>query len=158
MLRQILVAFILVSINVSIHAAGMVELMNWLMRKRAKIEKKIGTVENIFLFIEIFAVILSLHLAQICIWAGFYRIWGGVEDFESALYFSITTYATIGYGDMVLPIGWRLLGTIEGVTGVLTFGWSTGVIFAVASRLFAMRIAQNRFEPGQRTGLREEKR
>jgi hypothetical protein len=144
MLRQILVAFILVSINVSIHATGMVELMNWLMRKRVKIEKKFGTVENIFLFIEIFAIILSLHLAQICIWAGFYTIWGGLKDFESALYFSITTYATIGYGDMVLPIGWRLLGTIEGVTGVLTFGWSTGVIFAVASRLFAVRVAQNK--------------
>jgi hypothetical protein len=144
MLRQILVAFILVSINVSIHATGMVELINWVMRKRAKIEKKFGTVENIFLFIEIFAIILSLHLAQICIWAGFYTIWGGLEDFESALYFSITTYATIGYGDMVLPVGWRLLGTIEGVTGVLTFGWSTGVIFAVASRIFAIRIAQNK--------------
>ncbi len=144
MLRQILIAFILVSINVSIHATGMVELMNWLMSKRAKFEKKFGTVENIFLFIEIFAIILSLHLAQICVWAGFYRIWAHLKDFESALYFSITTYATIGYGDMVLPTEWRLLGTIEGITGVLTFGWSTGVIFAVASRLMAIRVGQNK--------------
>jgi hypothetical protein len=45
---------------------------------------------------------------------------------------------------MVLPVEWRLLGTIEGVTGVLTFGWSTGVIFAVASRLFAIQMAQNK--------------
>jgi hypothetical protein len=157
MLRQILVAFVLVSINVSIHATGMVELINWLMGRRAKIEKKFGTVENIILFIEIFAIILSLHLAQICIWAGFYTIWGDLKDFESALYFSITTYATIGYGDMVLPVEWRLLGTIEGVTGVLTFGWSTGVIFAVASRLMAIRVGRNRFEPDPRVGLGEKK-
>ena len=143
MVREILVAFILVSINVSIHATGMVELFKWLTRKQPEIEKKFSTVRNIFFFIEIFAIILSLHLAQMCIWAGFYAIWAGLEDFESALYFSIATYATIGYGDVTLPVGWRLLGAIEGITGILTFGWSTGVIFAVASRLMAIRIGQN---------------
>jgi len=144
MLRQILVAFILVSINVSIHATGMVEFFKWLMRKQPEIEKKFGTLDNIFLFIKIFAIILSLHLAQICVWAGFYTIWGGLKNFEPALYFSIVTYTTIGYGDVTLPVGWRLLGAIEGVTGVLTFGWSTGMIFAVASRLLAIRVGQNR--------------
>ena len=143
MFREILVAFILVSINVSIHATGMVELFRWLTRKRAKIEKKFGTVKNIVLFIEIFAIILSLHLAEMCIWAGFYTIWAGLKDFESALYFSIATYATIGYGDVTLPVGWRLLGAIEGMTGILTFGWSTGVIFAVASRLMSTRVGQD---------------
>jgi hypothetical protein len=78
-----------------------------------------------------------------CIWAVFYAIWAGLKDFESALYFSIATYVTIGYGDVVLPVGWRLLGAIEGITGILTFGWSTGVIFAVASRLMVIRIRQN---------------
>ena len=144
MLRQVLVGFILVSISVSIHATGMVELFDWLARKGAKIKKKFGVLENISLFIKIFAIILVLHLAQICVWAGFYRLWVGLKDFESALYFSIVTYTTVGYGDVVLPIGWRLLGAIEGVTGVLTFGWSTGVIFAVASRLMEIRIGQNR--------------
>ena len=144
MLRQILVAFILVSISVSIHATGMVELFRWLTRKRPKIEKNFSTVNDISLFIKIFAIILSLHLTQICVWAGFYTIWGRLKDFESALYFSIATYSTIGYGDVTLPVGWRLLGAIEGVTGVLTFGWSTGVIFAVASRLMSIRLGKNR--------------
>jgi len=144
MLREILVAFILVSISVSIHVTGMVELFQWLTRKRLKIEKNFSTLNNISLFIKIFAVILSLHLAQICIWAAFYTIWGSLKDFESALYFSIVTYTTIGYGDVTLPVGWRLLGAIEGITGVLTFGLSTGVIFAVASRLLAIRVEQNR--------------
>ncbi len=144
MFREILVAFILVSISVSIHATGMVGLFRWLMRKRPEIERKSGTLKDIVFFIKIFAIILCLHLAQMCIWAGFYTIWGGLNDFEPALYFSISTYTTIGYGDVVLPVGWRLLGVIEGVTGILTFGWSTGVIFGVASRLMAIRAGQNK--------------
>ena len=143
MLREIFVAFVLVSINVSIHATGMVELFKWLTRKQPKIEKKFGTVDNVLLFIEIFAIILSLHLVHICVWAGFYTIFRVLEDFERALYFSIVTYTTIGYGDVTLPVGWRLLGAIEGVIGVLTFGWSTGVIFAVASRLMSRRVGKD---------------
>jgi voltage-gated potassium channel len=144
MLRQILVAFVLVSINVSIHATGMVELFHWLTRKQPEIEKKCGILNDIVLFIEIFAMILSLHLIEIGVWAACYTLWEAIQGFESALYFSIVTYSTTGYGDITLPIGWRLLGAIEGVTGVLTFGWSTGVIFAVASRLLTIRAGKER--------------
>ena len=144
MLRQILVAFILVSINVSIHATGMVALFQWVIRMRPRIEKNFGPSGEIWLLIRIFAIIISLHLSQICAWAGFYMLWGALEGFETALYFSIASYTTIGYGDIVLPPKWRLLGGIEGVTGVLMFGWSTGTIFAVASRLLAIQIERNK--------------
>jgi voltage-gated potassium channel len=144
MLRQVLVAFILVSINVSIHATGMVALFQGIIAKRSKIKKKFGASYEILLLIRIFAVIVSLHLAQICAWACFYTLWGGIGDFETALYFSITSYTTIGYGDVVLPPRWRLLGGIEGVTGVLMFGWSTGAIFAVAGRLLAFKIERDK--------------
>jgi len=150
MLRQILVAFILVSINVSIHATGMVRLFQWIIRQRPRFEKKFGTSDGILLLIRIFAVIVSLHLTQICAWAGFYALWGGLENFETALYFSISSYTTIGYGDVVLSPRWRLLGGIEGVTGVLMFGWSAAAIFAAASRLQAMQIERKGTAVGQK--------
>jgi len=158
MLRQIIVAFILVSINVSIHATGMVALFQWVIRRHPGIEKKFGSSDEIWLFIRIFAVIISLHLAQMCTWAGFYTLGGGLADFETALYFSITSYTTIGYGDIVLTPRWRLLGGIEGVTGVLMFGWSTGAIFAVATRLLAIQMERNRTLKSQKVESSERSR
>ena len=56
-------------------------------------------------------------------------------DLASALYFSAVTYTTTGYGDVVLPEGWRLVGGVEALTGILMCGWSTGFFFAVVSRM-----------------------
>jgi len=54
----------------------------------------------------------------------------------TALYFSSVTYTTVGYGDVVLPEGWRLAGGIEALTGILMCGWSTGFFFSVVSRMY----------------------
>jgi len=54
---------------------------------------------------------------------------------QPALYFSAVTYTTTGYGDLLLPKGWQLVGAIEALTGILMCGWSTGFFFAVVSRI-----------------------
>jgi hypothetical protein len=47
----------------------------------------------------------------------------------------------VGYGDLVLPVAWRLVGGIEALTGILMCGWSTGFFFSVVSRMHAARPA-----------------
>ena len=59
-----------------------------------------------------------------------------MSDLPSSLYFSAVTYTTTGYGDLVLPQEWRLVGAIEALTGILMCGLSTGFFFAVVSRTF----------------------
>jgi hypothetical protein len=59
-----------------------------------------------------------------------------MPDLPSALYFSAVTYTTTGYGDLVLAEGWRLLGAVEALTGILMCGWSTGFFFAIVNRLY----------------------
>ena len=62
-----------------------------------------------------------------------------MPDLPSALYFSAVTYTTTGYGDLVLPQVWRLVGAIEALTGILMCGWSTGFFFAVVNRILEAR-------------------
>jgi hypothetical protein len=80
--------------------------------------------------------LILIHLAAISVW-GFFYLWKGcLPDAESAFYFAGVTYTTIGYGDLVLQEPWRMLGPIEGLTGILMCGLSAGIFFAVVSRIF----------------------
>jgi len=77
---------------------------------------------------------------EAAIWAVFYYHSGLFPDFETSLYFSIGSYTTIGYGDVVLPRAWRMLGGIEGLSGVLLCGLSTAFVFAVVNAMFQKRL------------------
>ena len=79
--------------------------------------------------------LLILHLLQITVWAGFFDLWGCFPSLDTSFYYSATSYSTVGYGDVIPPADWRVFGAIEAVTGVLMFGWSTGVLFSVVNRL-----------------------
>ena len=80
-----------------------------------------------------------LHLAEIAVWAVFYAWRDAMPDLTSAAYFSAVTYTTTGYGDLMLPEDWRLVGGIEALTGILMCGWSTAFFFALVSRLYEPR-------------------
>jgi hypothetical protein len=59
----------------------------------------------------------------------------GTPAHQSALYFSAGSYVTAGYGDVVLPSNWRMLGPLESIIGVLMCGISVSVLFATVARL-----------------------
>ncbi len=55
---------------------------------------------------------ILLHGLVILLWASRYR-WLCFPSWKSAFYFSASTYVTVGYGDVILPSNWRLLGPLE---------------------------------------------
>ena len=57
-------------------------------------------------------------------------------DLEKALYFSTVTYSTLGYGDIIIGEGYRMLAAIEGTNGFLLFGWTTAFIFEIISQMY----------------------
>ena len=86
------------------------------------------------------AILLALagHLAEIALWASALDVSGAIPDISAALYSSAGSYTTSG-SDIVLPPGWKLLGPLEAVDGMLMFGVTTAFIFAVINRLIHAR-------------------
>jgi hypothetical protein len=83
---------------------------------------------------------LAAILLEVALWALVLDLCGGVGDFGAALYSSAGSYTTVGSGDIVLSPRWKLLGPIEAATGMLMFGVSTALIFAVIQRLIHARL------------------
>jgi hypothetical protein len=133
MLSKLLVGWALVAVCVVTHAAGVTAAMRWVRRHPAESPHFWRWV---WLFVRLAGWIIVVHLAEIGAWAWLYEWQGAMPDLASALYFSAVTYTTTGYGDIVLPAEWRLIGGIEALTGILMCGWSTGFFFAVLSRMF----------------------
>ena len=74
------------------------------------------------------------HLAQVGLWAGSLVWLGALQTYDDAFYFSLVTFATLGYGDIVLAPGYRIFGALAATCGSLMVGWSTALIFAAISR------------------------
>ena len=74
------------------------------------------------------------HVAQVGLWAGFLVWLGALQSYDDAFYFSLVTFATLGYGDIVLAPGYRIFGALGATCGSLMLGWSTALIFAAISR------------------------
>lgn len=132
-------AGILVAITLSLQCAGMVVLIH---RARAYIMRGMNKLSSwhVGLLVFHFTIwMLVLHLLQVLLWAAFYR-WRCLQSWESCFYFSATSYSTVGYGDVVLPPGWRFLGPIESILGVVMCGMSVSVLFAIMSRLISAEI------------------
>jgi hypothetical protein len=113
---------------------GLTLLLRWLRRQPAAAKQRIRTA--VWMLIRVAGWTVLLHLAQISVWALHYCWGGAMPDLATSAYFSVVTYTTTGYGDLVLPQDWRLVGGIESLTGILMCGLSTGMFFAVFSELF----------------------
>lgn len=133
MITRLIVACSLMAVCVTIHASGVAWAMRRLRRFRLPI---LRFWPSLRLFIGVAVWIVLLHLVEIVAWAGLYVWNGAIADLQTALYFSAVTYTTTGYGDVVLPMKWRLDGGVEALTGILMCGWSTGFFFAIVNRLY----------------------
>ena len=133
MVSKLLIAWGLMALCVIVHATGVTAALRWL---RSSMTGARRFWPGTWLFIGLAGWIVLLHLIEITTWALFYLWKGAMADLPSALYFSAVTYTTTGYGDLLLPQEYRLVGAIEALTGILMCGWSTAFFVAVVTRMF----------------------
>jgi hypothetical protein len=95
---------------------------------------------NVILLQMVAALVLLVHLVNIALWAVLFWLCGEFAEFEAAYYHSAVNYSSLGYGDIVMSARWRLLGPLEAIDGIVMFGISTALIFALMMRLIERRL------------------
>ena len=132
---QIGLATLVVAMTILIHLFGLGLLLALLRRHRRAASPMRAVALNAAAILAGGFGLFALHSLEIWLWAVVYLAIGVLGDLEQSLYFSTSTYVTIGYGDIVLGKGARLLGAIEGASGIILIGWSTAFFFSVVDRL-----------------------
>ena len=137
MALKLFAALGLPALTVTIHAAGLTWILGLVVSSKARPDTHYWPV--MWLLVRVTWALLLLHAVEIAVWAVFYWWQQCLPDLESSVYFSGITYATVGFGDLVLPKAWRVLSTVEGLTGILMCGLSTGFFFALMTRVYGAR-------------------
>jgi hypothetical protein len=136
MIKVMLAALGLTAVTVIIHGLGAAAAARRTARLWAGRSGRPGRLGAELLLARLVGALLLLHLAEAVVWAVFYVLTGALPDLETAAYFSLTSYTTVGYGDLVLPEPWRLLGPLEAAVGILMLGWSTGILVAAIGMIY----------------------
>ena len=110
MLSELLIGWCLMALCVTIHAMGLTAVVHWMRQRPTMMVERFWP--STWMLIRVAGWVVLVHLLQIVIWGFFYAWSHGMPDLPSAFYFSAVTYTTTGYGDLVLPKEWRLVGGV----------------------------------------------
>ena len=139
MLKLSLIGALLIAATVAIHAFGTTTWVQSLDKRASKNKNHWLRQHSLQVLTGTGLVLVFLHAVQITIWAYAY-LWllpaDELDTLEKAVYFSFVTFSTLGYGDITLSEGWRLLSGIQALNGILLVGWSTAILFAVVQRIW----------------------
>ena len=141
LLARLFQGLILIMATVFIHGVGTIMFLRMLYRYRPYWEKHGGIVLNTLSLTWVVGTLVLLHLLEILVWALFYWIGQIFPTLETAAYFSVVTYTTVGYGDVVPPLTWRVFASFEALVGILMCAWSTALLMAVVNGMHSKTLA-----------------
>jgi hypothetical protein len=134
MLRQLLVSIAISVCNIAIHAIVMAGVLRAarIVGERATTSRQ--SLRLIAVMTATVAVLMAAHIAEVIVWSLAYAMVDAAPSGTDLVYFAFVNYTTLGYGDVVPVQRWHLLGPMTAMNGVLLFGWSTAVIFAILQK------------------------
>ena len=141
MIENLLIGCATIVVCLAIQCLFIALLVYQLAKLKARSSLQPTLMRIIRLLIGTLACLLLGNLLQIAIWAELFMLYGEFQDFATAFYHSIVNFSTLGYGDLVMSDERRLLGGLEAANGVLMFGLTTSILYAVLNTI--LRHLQN---------------
>ena len=135
------IAFIVTTL---VHALTLSVIVGFVRRERTRGLAGANFWVDVAIVALVIFVALAAHLLEISFWATLFMVCGEFQEFGAAFDHSAVNYTTLGYGDVVMSTSWKLLGPLESANGMLMFGVSTAMVFAIIQRLLETRFADLR--------------
>jgi len=139
MLRQFLVSIAVSLCNIAIHAIVMAAVLRVARAAHATSNQSLRLIA---VMAAVVSVLMAAHIAEVMLWSFAYASVDAAPPGTDLVYFAFVNYTTLGYGDVVPLQRWHLLGPMTAMNGVLLFGWSTAVIFAVLQKALMTGISR----------------
>ena len=133
MLLIIAIAVVMLVVTTAIHAGAMLLALQQVKPGESYTTKRLV---RVFRVSGVVLLLFTASLLEVVVWALTYISLNAVQGLEKAVYFSMVTFTTLGYGEIVLDERWRLLASFEAANGILLFGWSTAILIATVTRVY----------------------
>jgi voltage-gated potassium channel Kch len=133
----------IIAASVLFHTVGLMALTTAVNRLVRRFRLHMHVLGKTMSMVATVLGIFVLHTVEIWAWAAIYYAGEQFVNFDDALYFSTVTFSTLGYGDITLAPGWRLLGALEAINGFILLGWSTAYLVAASTRHGPFRLGEH---------------
>ena len=135
LIENLVISTVVVSLTILVHFVGLAALMAVMRSVFARnFHLRSAFHGALTILIVVFGLAL-LHSVEIWLYAALYLLLGEIDSLEHAVYFSASTFSTVGYGDVILSPERRLIAAIEGAHGFLLIGWSTAFLVSVTGKI-----------------------
>jgi hypothetical protein len=130
----------LIVLNVVIHVIGLALIYERVVHVLSGAMEHRRFIPRFVVVIGIAALLAtSLHGIEAADWATAYRLLGALPDYKSAMLYSLGAMTSYGHANLFLEEQWQLMGALEALNGMLLFGLTTAVLFAMIQKVLLLR-------------------
>lgn len=141
MFIQIALGTVLMLLSILIAGVSYWLMEHWLMRLRPWLTRAPHR-PKLILVLSVSAVwIMAQMTAGVWLWALTMMALGVFDTLELAVYFALVAFTTLGFGDVLLPIEWRLLGGMAAANGLLNIGLVTALLVEALRQVRLQQLA-----------------
>ena len=142
MIGQIAVGSALIVVSVAVHAGFMALAARAVRRREAWLRRPPALIKLAGALSAVSLWLIAGMSATVWIWALYFLWSGALGDLETAVYFSLVSFTTLGFGDIVLAQPHRLLSGMLAANGLVLFGLTTAVLIDLIRSLHGARTGQ----------------
>ncbi len=135
MIVQIVIGIVMTALTIIVGSLIIVFCIERLQRNRQWLSDQHLLVRHVSALTLMTTWLVVGLLLVMTLWALVLFGLGIFTDFETSLYFSMISFTTLGFGDVILPDNWRLLSGFIATDGFILFGLNTAFLFEVLRRL-----------------------